>query len=117
MADRMHVMKAMGFSPRRAYRGMLSQVVGINTSHPSGARVLNGWIQAAEKKVPFLEPSGDQLSFTALINEYGLLHCILPRTYYLSLGNEMVRPRNSPAILCHQYAINTPRQDFSQWSK
>ncbi len=110
MQERGYVMRSLGFNPRRAYRDISSRVVGLNMDHPNGVKLLNGWIQAAEKKVPFLEPSGDQLSFATLVNEYRLLDCELPRNYWQEAGGNAIRfpAPEAPALFYHHYNLLDP---------
>ncbi len=110
MQERGYVMRSLGFNPRRPYRDISSRVVGFNVAHPNGAKLLNSWIQAAEKKVPFLEPNGDQLSFATLVNEYRLLYCELPAHYWEeAIGNAIRFPEpNSPALFYHHYNLLDP---------
>lgn len=109
LIDMEYVRRALGISGNN-YLALLSQVVGINVNNPVANELLDRWIQAAERKVAFLEPSGDQLSFSFLVNELGLLQGQLPHTYYVEGANKDFYPqrRNREAIILHQYDFLDP---------
>ena len=106
MNPRKYVMSAMGFHPTRPYRDISSRVVGINTKHARGNTMLDAWLAAAELKIPFCEPNGDQLSFATIVNEMHFLNCEFPATWFQETsGKKISKPRNPRTQLSHQIGI------------
>ncbi len=106
MTPRKYVMSAMGFDPQRPYKDISSRVVGINTKHPRGNQMLDAWLAAAELKIPFCEPNGDQLSFATIVNEKHFLDCEFPAAWIQETGGTKIsKPLNPRAQLSHQIGV------------
>jgi len=108
MREKRYITQALNISRKRRYYEVLSQVVGLNLNHLKANELLDRWIEAAEKKVPFLE--SDQLPFAFLVNELDLLGGKLPHEYYvegepLNFTHPLMKPS---AIIYHQYAFLRP---------
>lgn len=97
-------------SPSEYYEEISSQIVGIHTPNPHANQLLNAWIEAAEKKVPFI--MSDEPPFKFLIGKMNLTHCRLPSHYYIetscNTGNFAYWRQNPRAILYHQYDFLEP---------
>jgi len=102
-----HVLRSLGLPVKNFYHDIVTQVVGFNFDNKKASRLLDLWVEAATRKVPFIEPSADQVSFAFLVDHLNLLNGMLPNHY----GEEgrpgyfRVRPGT---IIFHQYDFLNP---------
>ncbi|MDB6080933.1 MAG: hypothetical protein JWO53_205 [Chlamydiia bacterium] len=75
-----YIRKSLDAPKQEKYINVITQIVGISCVHPSGVTLLDEWIIAACKKLPFLNPTADQLCFSFLINKYNLMKGQLPKS-------------------------------------
>lgn len=89
----------------RRYEEISSQVVGLDMRNAKASHLLDEWIQAAEKRIPFLQ--SDEPPFMFLVNELGMKDCRLPTSFYVetacNTGNFNYWELNKSAIIYHQY--------------
>lgn len=87
-----------------------SQIIGINVQNAEANHLLDRWISAAERKIPFL--LSDEPPFAILVNHLNLLRGRLPAYYYIetpcNTGNFCYWERNPQAIIYHQYDFLSP---------
>lgn len=102
-----YVLRSLGIPEKKRYLDILTQVVGFDLDNPRASELLNRWIEAATRKVPFLEPSGDQVSFAFLAHELNLLNGTLPHQYYQE-GRPLNFSHNAETIILHQYDFLNP---------
>ncbi len=68
--------------------------------------MLDAWLAAAELKIPFCEPNGDQLSFATIVNEAPFLNCEFPAAWFQETGDKKIsKPQNPKAQLSHQIGV------------
>jgi len=103
-----YVARSLNITKRSGFKAVLTQIVGFDLDNPKAAHLLDRWIKAAEKKVPFLEPSADQFSFALLAHELDMLPCVLPNHYYEEGGPRNFRRKHSATIIFHQYEFLNP---------
>lgn len=108
--DKSYVIRALDLPERDQYTHVLSQVVGFDLNDKKAAKLLKLWIKGAKRKVPFLEPSADQLSFAFLVNELGLLKGKMPDDWCLEGPSlNFTLPKQYPnCIIYHQYDFLNP---------
>lgn len=87
------------------YEQISSQVVGLDLSNSKACDLLNGWIQAAERRIPFLQ--SDEPPFMYLVNHLGLQYGRMPKSFYVetpcNTGDFCYWHVNKDAIIYHQY--------------
>lgn len=112
------IRRSLDVPKRTRYKNVITQIVGISTVHPQGISLLEDWIVAACKKLPFLSGSGDQLCFSFLINQRNHENNALPESVKCennSLTFEF--PKNADkAFFYHNYqlidSMNSPGEYF-----
>jgi hypothetical protein len=106
-----YLMPFLGLSKNKKYEEISSQVVGLNMSNPGAINLLNEWIFAAERKIPFLQ--SDEPPFMYLINHLNLRHGRMPSYFYVetpcNTGNFSYWKANNQAIIYHQYDFIDPQ--------
>lgn len=103
---------------QQKYINVITQIVGISSTHQTGQTLLNEWIDAACHKLPFLNPTGDQMCLLFLINKHQLKSGMLPATIKCenaSLTFEL--PKNAGgSFFYHNYkfvdAKDLPSEEF-----
>jgi len=103
-----YVMRSLGLKKNKGFLDIVTQVVGLDLDHPGAVRLLERWIEAAEKKVPFLQPAPDQFSFALLAHELDMLRGELPDHFYEEGKPLDFKRRNPSAIIFHQYDFLNP---------
>lgn len=105
-----YLMPYLNLSSAGYYEDISSQIVGLHIPNPQANQLLNAWIQAAEKKIPFL--MSDEPPFKFLVSRLGLNHCKMPSDYYVetpcNTGNFAYWEANPNAIIYHQYDFLDP---------
>jgi SAM-dependent methyltransferase len=105
-----YLMPFLEISHNKQYEDISSQVVGINVKNNAAAHLLDEWIHAAEKKIPFL--SSDEPPFMYLVNNLGLTDMRMPIDFYIetpcNTGNFSYWKSNNKAIIYHQYDFLNP---------
>lgn len=100
-----YVRESVDAAKREHYTDVNTQIVGISSFHPIGSSLLDEWIDAACKKLPFLNPTADQLCFSMLINKYDLHDGRLPNSikYESSTNNFRFLNTKCRAYFLHNY--------------
>lgn len=80
-----YIRQALNAPQQSEYLNVITQIVGISCTHPTGLALLEEWTRAACAKLPFLNHSADQLCFSYLINKNKLHTGRLPAS--IKCGN------------------------------
>jgi hypothetical protein len=100
-----YLISFLDISEQKRYEEISSQIIGINVDHSGGSNLLNQWIEAAERKIPFLQ--SDEPPFSFLVNHLNLLYGRLPSDSYVetpcNTGDFSYWRKNPRAIIYHQY--------------
>ena len=100
-----YLMPFLNLSKKGRYEQISSQVIGLDLSDAKALCLLNEWIKAAERKIPFLQ--SDEPPFMYLINQLQLQNCRMPNNYYIetpcNTGDFNYKRVNRDAIIYHQY--------------
>jgi hypothetical protein len=106
-----YLMPFLELSKRKQYDEISSQIVGLNTKDPKANQLLDEWLKAAERKIPFLQ--SDEPPFMYLVNHLNLNYGSMPQKFYVetpcNTGGFSYWRANHQAIIYHQYDFLNPQ--------
>ncbi len=105
----------------KKYLNVITQIVGINTQHKKGKKILSQWIDAACLKLSFLNPSADQLCFAFLIGKNNLENGAISPSFIYRTYNWTLSEIPKHCCILHDYKILEPSfqlpANFDPWLK
>jgi len=102
------LMPSMAMSRDKPYEEVSARVIGLNMTDPKGVDLLNKWLVAAEKKIPFLVSDEPVLMY--LINYLKLNYGAIPNKFFATmyLKNFSYWNGRKEIILYHDYGFLDP---------
>lgn len=110
--DKAYILRSLGITKKNIqYQQIGGQLIGFDFSNKKASQLFDRWVNAAEKKVPFLSPEPAQFSLALLIYEFNLQNANLPREFLMEGKPKdfTAWKKNKHCIIYHQYHFLHPQ--------